>query len=142
MRFTSPAAASRLTVLPFLSLAIVPAVLVPALVCTSLNSAEETLRLPASVVRPSAMRASPVITVRISREGAAAIAGQPVATGGEAAAWQRETAAVRLLGFEPSQATVVLHADPDVPTAMVQRLIGEAQRAGFQQCVLRGGSDP
>ena len=40
-----------------------------------------------------------------------------------AAAWQRERAALRLLGFEPSQATVVVRADPDVPTDKVQRLI-------------------
>ena len=48
-----------------------------------------------------------------------------------------EGAVVRMLGFEPSQATVVLRAEPDEPTEAIQRLIEQAQQAGFRRCVLR-----
>ena len=142
MQFTSPAASSRLTVLPLLGAALVPAVVVLALVCASLNRAEETVRLPAGAARPPAVLESPLISVRLSREGALGIAGQSVAAGAETAAWQREAAAVRLLGFEPSQATVIVHADPDTPTALVRHLIDAAEKAGFQKCALRGESEP
>ena len=138
MQFASARIAARAPViLPLLGAALVPAVLVLALACMSMNYAEELARLPASLARPPALRESPVISVRLSRNGAVTIAGQPVAADALAAAWQREHAAVRMLGFEPSQATVVLRADPDEPTEVVQRLIEQAQHAGFQRCVLR-----
>ena len=83
------------------------------------------------------VRETPTISVRLSRQGAVTLAGQAIADDALAAAWQRERAALRLLGFEPSQATVVVRADPDVPTDKVQQLIETAQEAGFSQCVLR-----
>jgi len=142
MQFTCPSAPNRLFILPLLGTALAPAVLVLALVCASLNRAGETVRLPSAVVRPPALRESPVVSVRISQAGAAAIAGRPVAAGQEGAAWQREAAAVRLLGFGPSQAKVIVHADPYTPTAAVRQLIDAAQGAGFRQWLLRGGADP
>ncbi len=66
------------------------------------------------------------------------LAGQGIADGALAAAWQRERGALRVLGFEPSQATVIVRADPDVATDKVQQLIETAQEAGgFSQCVLK-----
>jgi biopolymer transport protein ExbD len=142
MRFAAPTIATRTSiVLPFASAALVPAVLVLALVCTSLNRAEETVRLPVVIARPPAVHESPSISVRLFRQGALTIAGQAVADTARVAAWQRESAAVRLLGFEPARATVAVYADPDVPTAMIQHLIEQAQQAGFQKCVMRGGSE-
>jgi len=138
MRFAVPTVVLRTpAVLPMLCVALVPAALVLAMVCTSLNRAEELVRLPTGVARPPTVRESPVISVRLSRQGAVSIAGQPVAVDARAAAWQRERAALRLLGFEPAQATLAVYADADVPTAMVQQLIEQAQQAGFQRCVLR-----
>ncbi len=137
MRFAPQNFGARMpSVLPLLGAAMIPAVLALVLVCASLNRAEELVRLPRDMARPPALRESPVISVRLSRQGVLTIAGQTVANDARAAAWQRERAAARLLGFEPAQATVVLRADPDVPTGTVQQVIQQAQQAGFQRCVL------
>ena len=138
MQFTNPTAPNRLTVLPILGAALVPAVLVLrwsyfAEPRGGDGSAAVRRRRPVCIARfARCFRAS-------LREGAAAIAGQPVAAGGEAAAWQREEAAVRLLGFGPSQVAVVIHADPDTPTSAVRQLVDAAHQAGFQQSVLAEG---
>ena len=116
-------------VLPLLGVSLLPALLVLAMVCFSLSREEETIRLPTGTLpRPPMVRETPAISVRLSRQGGVTLGGQAIADGALAAAWQRERAALRLLGFEPSQATVVVHADPDVPTDKVQRLIEKAQR--------------
>jgi len=141
MRFIAPTVPRRTTILPLLGVAMIPAVLVLVLVCASLNRAEELVRLPAEMARPPAVRVSPVISVQLSRQGVLTIAGQTVAIDARAAAWQREQAAVRLLGFEPAQATVVLRGDPDVPAGTVQQVIEQAQQAGFQRCMLRDSGD-
>jgi biopolymer transport protein ExbD len=142
MQFASAKVVARTpAILPLLGAALVPAMLVLAFECMSMNGAEEVSRLPAGLAGPPVMVESPVISVRVSRNGAVMIAGQAVAADSLAAAWQRERAAVRLLEFEPSQATVVLRADPDVRTEVVQHLIEQAQQAGFQRCVLREAED-
>lgn len=121
-----------------LAAALLPALFVLAMACFSMSREEESLRLPTSTLpRPPLVREAPAIAVRLSRQGAVTLAGQPVADADLAAAWQRERGALQLLGFEPPQATVVVRADPDVPTDMVQRLMEKAQEAGFTQCVLR-----
>ena len=138
MRFASTTSPTRShTVLTLLGAALVPAVLVLALTCASMSGADENVRLSSSVARPPAEPVSPIVDVRLSRQGEVTIAGQAAAQGNFAAAWQRERAALRLQGYESSQATVALHADADVPTEAVQQLIEQAQRAGFQKCVLR-----
>jgi biopolymer transport protein ExbD len=138
MRFVVPKPAGRaLVVLPLLGAALVPAVLVLALACASMNRAEETARLPDGQARPPAMRESPVISVTLSRQGVVTIAGQPEPAEVLSAAWNRERKAVQVLGFQPSRATIALNVDPDVPIEAVQQLIEQAQRAGFQRCVLR-----
>ncbi len=139
MQFASPSAANHMpSVLPLLGVSVLPALLVLALVCFSLSREEESVRLPTGALpRPPMVRETPVISVRLSRQGAVTLAGQAIADDDLAATWKREGAAVRLLGFEPSQATVVVRADPDVHTDKVQRLIEQAQEAGFTQCVLR-----
>lgn len=142
MRFTNPTVSNRLTILPLLSVALVPVTVVLALVCTSMNRAEEAVRLPAGIACPPVVRESPVISVRLSRENAVSIAAQAVAAGDEPVAWKREAAAVRLLGFTPSQATVVVHADVDAPIAFIRQLTDTAERAGFRDFAFRGGPDP
>jgi biopolymer transport protein ExbD len=104
----------------------------------SLSHEEQLLRLPAAILpRPPLVRETPTIAVRLSQQGAVTLGGEVIAEDALAAAWQRECGALRLLGFEPSQAMVVIRADRDVPTDNVQRLIEEAQHYGFSQCVLR-----
>lgn len=139
MQFTVPPAANRMpSVLPLLGVSLLPALLVLAMVCFSLSREEELLCLPTSTLpRPPIVRHPPVIAVRLSRQGALTLGGQPTADGAIAAAWQRERGALRLLGFEPSQATVVVRADGKLPTDKVQRVMETAQAAGFTQCVLR-----
>jgi biopolymer transport protein ExbD len=138
MRFESPSAAKPLpAVLPLLGVALVPAVLVLALVCFSLGGEEELTRLPAGTfARPPGVRETPKISVRITRQGGVIVAGEAIADADSAAVWQRERAALQPLGWRPSQAAVVIRADRDVPIERVQQLIEQAQAAGFQQCVL------
>ena len=124
-------------VMPLLGASLAPAVLVLAFACGTMNRAEELTRFPDSLARPPALHESPEISVGVSQSGTVTIAGQSVAADVLAAAWQHELAAVRLLGYEPSQATVVFRVDPDVPAEAVQLLIEQAQKAGFQRCVLR-----
>ena len=145
MQFASPYVATRQmpSVMPLLGVSLLPALLVLAMVCFSLSREEQLVRLPTGTLpRPPAVRATPQIAVRLSRQGAVTLAGQAIADDGLAAAWQRERGALRLLDFEPSAATVVVRADPDVPTDKVQRLMEKAQEAGFSQFVLRGAEDP
>lgn len=144
MRFAFPSAADRaLGVLPLLGVALLPGLLVLATVCSSLSREEETVRLPAGTLpRPPSIREMPTISLRMSRQGKVTIAGQAVADGTLATAWQRERSALQLLGFEPSQATVVVRADRDLPTAKIQELIEKAQEAGFSRCVLEPGDPP
>jgi biopolymer transport protein ExbD len=134
----SPAIRQMPSVLPLLGVALLPALLVLAMACFSLSREEETIRLPSgTLARPPVVRDRPTIEVRLSRQGAVTLAGQAIADGDLAAAWQRERGALRLLGCEPSQATVVIRADADLPTDKVQQLMEKAQAAGFSRCVLR-----
>jgi biopolymer transport protein ExbD len=140
MQFLPPSAASReLSVLPLLSVSLLPALLVLAMVCFSLSREEQSVRLPVGTLpRPPIVRETPTIAVRLSRQGAVTLAGQGIADDALPTAWKRERGALQLLGFEPSQATVVVRADGDLPTDRVQRLIEQAQQAGFARFVLRG----
>jgi len=140
MQFIVPPTANRTpSVLPLLGVSLLPALLMLVMACFSLSREEESVRLPTGTLpRPPLVRATPTIAVRLSRQGAVVLAGQGIADDALAATWQRERGAMRLLGLEPSQATVVVRADPDVPTDKVQRLIETAQEAGFSQYVLRG----
>jgi biopolymer transport protein ExbD len=138
MQFASPPAVDRMpSVLPLLGLSLLPALLVLAMVCFSLSREEEAIRLPTGMLpRPPKVVETPVISLRLSRQGAVTLAGQAIAEG-DPAVWQRERKALKLLGFEPSRATVVVRADPEVPTEKVQCLIEKTQEAGFSQCLLR-----
>jgi biopolymer transport protein ExbD len=144
MQFYLPTTSHRSTSLaPLASVALLPVLFILVLVCFSLSQEQDMVRLPTSTLpRPPAVREAPVISVRLSRQGIVMLAGQQIADGGLAAAWQRELAALRLLGYEASQATVVVRADLDLPTADVQQLIETAQAAGFTRCVLRPGEPP
>ncbi len=151
MQFASPPAAAGMpSVLPPTTtmgtwcptwcpgVSLLPALFVLAMVCFSLSREEQSVRLPTGTLpRPPIVRETFTISLRLSRQGAVVLAGQGIADNALTAAWQRECRALRLLGFEPSQATVVVRADPDVPTDKVQRLIETAQEAGFSRYVLR-----
>ncbi len=144
MRFAPSPAANRMpSVLPLLSVALLPPLLVLAMACFPPSREEQSVRLPTSALpRPPIARQTPTIAVQLSRHGAVTLAGQAIADDALAAAWQRERGALRLSGLEPSQATVVVRADPDLPTDNVQRLIETAQKAGFTRCVLRAAEVP
>ncbi len=144
MQFIASHASNRMpSVLPLLAVSLLPALLVLAIACFSLSREEDLVCLPTGILpRPPIVRQSPTIRVRLSRQGTVILAGQPTAEGALAAAWQREGVAMRSLGFEPSQATVVVRADPDLPTDKVQHVIETAQAAGFAQCVLQQPRGP
>jgi len=139
----SPAVNRMPSVMPLLGVSLLSASLVLVMACFSLSREDEAVRLPTSTLpRPPRIRETPTISLRLSRQGAVTLGGQEIADGALAAAWQRERAALRLLGFEPPQATVIVRADRDVPTEKVQRLIEQAQQAGFAQFVLRLAEPP
>jgi biopolymer transport protein ExbD len=150
MRFASASAANRMpSVLPLLGVSLLPALLVLGMICSTLSREEETVRLPTNRQisplrkaasgwpRPPTVRQTPTISVRLSRQGVVTVAGETIADDSLAGVWQRERAAVGLLGFEPSQATVVLRADRELSTDRVERVLEAAQAAGFSHCVLR-----
>ena len=139
MQFSSPPAVNRMPgILPLLGVSLLSASLVLAMVCFSLSREEQLIRLPAGTLpRPPMVRESPAIAVRLSRK-ARRDRGWPSDGRGQPRRGLQARAQIhRLLGFEPSQATVVIRADADVPTDKVQRLMEQAQEAGFSQCVLR-----
>ena len=124
--------------MPLLGVSLLSALLVLAMVCFSLSREEQSIRLPVGTLpRPPMIRETPTIAVRLSRQGGVTLAGQGIADNALATAWRRERGALRLLGLEPSQVTVIVRADPEVPTDKVQRLIEQAQEAGFSRCVFR-----
>ncbi len=143
MRFIASPAANRMpSVLPLLGVSLLGALLALALACFSLSREEGSVRLPTGTLpRPPIVAERPAISLRVSRQGAVTVAGESIADDDLAKVWQRERGALRLIGFQPSQATVIVHADPDVPTDTVQSVIEKAQEAGFTQCVLRADSD-
>ncbi|MGO9114930.1 MAG: ExbD/TolR family protein [Thermoguttaceae bacterium] len=139
----SPTVNRMPSVMPLLGVSLLPALFVLAMACLSLSHEEESIRLPTRTLpRPPMIRETPMIAVRLSQRGAVTLAGQAIAEDALSAVWQRERAAVRLLGYEPSQATIVVRADRDVLTDKVQRLIENAQESGFSQCVLRPADPP
>ncbi len=144
MQFAHSPIVNRLpSIMPLLGVSLLPALLVLAMACLSLSHEEQSLRLPAAILpRPPLVRETPTIAVRLSQHGAVTLGGETIAEDALAAAWQRERGALRLLGFEPSQAMVAVRADGDVPTDKVQRLIEEAQQYGFSQSVLRPAGPP
>ena len=144
MYFTSVSPAPRtLSVLPLLGVSLLPVLLLLTMVCFSLSREEESVRLPSGTLpRPPRVAQSPVISVRLSGQGTVALGGQRLAALDLPAAWQRERAALQLLGFEPPQATVIVRADRDVPTEKVRRLIEQAQEAGFAKFALRPVESP
>ncbi len=139
MQFVNSPVVNRLpSVMPLLGVSLLPALLALTVACLSLSHQEQSVRLPTTTLpRPPMTREPPTIAVRLSRQGALILGGEVIADPAMAAVWQRERGALRLLGFEPSQATVVVRADGDVPTEKVQRLIEESQQYGFSQSVLR-----
>jgi biopolymer transport protein ExbD len=139
MRFAISTTAIRTPgIVPLVSAALVPAAVVLVLACSSIYRAEVKARLPASILAwPPAAAESPIISVQLSRDGAMTIGGQIVSAENLAAVWQRERAAVSVLGFTPGQATVAIHAEPDTPTDLVQQVIEQAQQAGFERSILK-----
>ncbi len=139
MQFASPPSGNRtLGVLPLLGISLLPTVLLLAVICVSLGGESQLIRLPrGTLARPPQTRDTPTISLQLSREGIVTVAGQATAPEALPAAWQREQAALRLLGCEPAQATVVIRADAEASTGQVQRLMETAQAAGFARCVLR-----
>ncbi len=144
MQFVASSPAKRMpSVMPLFGVSLLPVLLVLAMACWSLSREEQSLRLPAAAPpRPPMIRETPDIDVRLSQQGAVTLGGEAIAEGALATAWQRERGALRLLGFEPSQATLIIRADRDVPTEKVQRLIEEAQQYGFSRAVLRPVETP
>jgi len=142
MNLSLPPAANRMpSVLPLLGCSLLSTLVVLATVCLSLSREEETVRFPTGTLpRPPTVRETATVSVRILQNGVVTFGGQAV-EGSMAAAWRRERAALQLLGLEPSQATVAVRADRDVPTDRVQRLMEQAQEAGFSRCVLRPADD-
>jgi biopolymer transport protein ExbD len=139
MRFANSSIVNRLpSFMPLLGVSLLPGLLVLTMTCLSLSHEEQSLRLPtATLPRPPLIRETPTIAVQLSQQGVVTLAGEAIADDALATVWQRERGALRLLGFEPSQAMVVVRADRDVPTDKVQRLIEQAQQCGFSQSVLR-----
>jgi biopolymer transport protein ExbD len=138
MQFAASSSVKSISsVLPMLAVSLLPALLVVGMACLEMSNQEEAYRFPGVLPRPPKSREAPAISVRLSRQGGLTVAGEPIAVGAWLAAWERERAAVQLLGFQPSQAVVFVHADGEIPTDKVQAVIETLQESGFTHCVLR-----
>jgi biopolymer transport protein ExbD len=139
MQFGPPPSVNRLpSVTPLLAVSLLATLIVLAIACLSLSHEEDFIRLPITTLpRPPISGETPTISIRMSRQGVVTLGGQVIADNALITTLQHECGALRLLGFEPTQATVVVYADRDVTTAHVQELIEKAQSCGFSRCVLR-----
>ena len=104
----------------------------------SLRAQDESIRLPGSeLARPPASRLQSPVVLQVTSRGTVILGAVELPMADVRPLLQRECDAIRFQGIEPARATVILRADREVPTGMVQELIELAQRIGFEQFVLR-----
>jgi biopolymer transport protein ExbD len=98
----------------------------------------ERIKLPSSQLAkpPDAPLAEP-ITLQLTKEGTVLYAGEEIAVGGMRAALQRERALLERLRKPISAATIIIRADAETKTGVVQELIRVSQEVGFEKFVMR-----
>lgn len=133
--------------MPVVGVAFQVAIFVLLALTFAVRGQDESSRLPGSeLARPPAARYEPLVELQVTSQGTALLGAVEVPMAEVRASLERERDAIRLRGMQPAQAKVVLRADRDVPTGVVQELMEVGQQVGFEQFVLRaqetGGPEP
>jgi biopolymer transport protein ExbD len=98
----------------------------------------ERIRLPASeLAKPAEAPLAQPITLQLTKEGTVLYAGEELALSRMRPALQRERALLERLKKSISDATIIIRADAETKTGMVQELIRVAQEVGFEKFVMR-----
>lgn len=102
----------------------------------------ERIKLPSSQLAkpPDAPLAEP-ITLQLTKEGTVLYAGDEIAVGSMRAALQRERNLLERLKKPVAAATIVIRADAETKTGVVQELIRISQEVGFEKFVMRAMQD-
>jgi biopolymer transport protein ExbD len=98
----------------------------------------ERIRLPESeLAKPADVPFEMPITLQLTREGTVLLVGEEVPVAGLRSLLRREKEVLEFRGVKPSEATVIIRADADAKTGLVQELIKACQDTGFEKFVLR-----
>lgn len=123
---------------PMIGITFLVAIFLLLVLTFSLRSQDESVRLPCSeLARPPAARFQWPVVLQVTSGGMVILGGVETPMADVRSLLQRESDAIRLQGIEPARATVIVRADREVPTGMVQELIELAQGIGFEQFTLR-----
>jgi biopolymer transport protein ExbD len=139
MQFAKPSQVRRsLDMTPMIGIVFLVVIFLLVTLTFSLSRQDESIRLPWSeLARPPATRLESPVTLQLTRDGTVLLGGREVAFGALPSLLETERNALEAQGRKPSQATVVLRADRDVPTGRVQEVVELGQRVGFERFVFR-----
>jgi biopolymer transport protein ExbD len=99
---------------------------------------DERIRLPLSeLAKPPETASVHPITLQLTRSGTVIVSGEEISTADVKPLLLRERRLLERLEEDPKQATIIIRADADAKTGLVQALIKDCQEAGFEKFVLR-----
>ena len=98
----------------------------------------ERIHLPASeLAKPAAVPFESPITLQLTKQGTVLFIGEEVPLSDMATMLRREKNVLTAKGGNVSKATVIIRADADAETGIVQELIKICQDVGFEKFALR-----
>ena len=98
----------------------------------------ERIHLPASeLAKPAETPFESPITLQLTRQGTVLFIGEEVTLSEMVSLLRREKSVLTAKGDDASKATVIIRADADAETGVVQELIKICQEAGFEKFALR-----
>ena len=98
----------------------------------------ERIHLPASeLAKPAAAPFESPITLQLTKQGTVLFIGEEVPLSEMKTLLRREKSVLTAKGGDAAKATIIIRADADVETGVVQELIKICQDAGFEKFALR-----
>lgn len=99
---------------------------------------DDRIKLPSSeLAKPPDTPFESPITVQLTRDDNVLFAGEMVPIDGITVLLNREKAVLQRQNRVPSEATVIIRADTEAKTGVVQQLIQHCQETGFEKFALR-----
>lgn len=100
---------------------------------------DECVRLPLSeLAKPPEVALESPITIQLTREGVALFAGEELHVSGLRSPLLREYQVLKATpGRTPANATIIIRADRETETGLVQEVMKLCQEIGFEKFVLR-----
>jgi biopolymer transport protein ExbD len=104
---------------------------------------DDRVQLPESeLAKPAEGPLDYPITLHLMKTGEEVVmGGQVIPVGSLSVYLEKEKSVIRDEGLPQSDATIVIRAHKDAPTGMVQELIAECQKNGFEKFALRAKED-